>query len=123
LPATVVDEPDGDTLQGREQVRQIARPLPGVDYAGLMFEPGDAVVTRRSLLGGVDTPGHGGVNTPGLAEARALDRSNRASDVPAISDHWVSSCAEHRGMTGDPTLLRGLLRVLFSPTPPRDPGV
>jgi len=49
--------------------------------------------------------------------------SLRAADVPAISDHWVSSCAEHRGMTGDPTLLRGLLRVLFSPTPPRDPGV
>ena len=109
-------EADGQALMGREQVRQIARPIAGVDYAGLMFEPGDAVVTRRSLLDGASEP----VLQPG----RPLDMSARTGPGGRNEmGSWVSSCAEHRGMTGDPTLQRELLRVLFSPTPPRDPIV
>ena len=109
-------EAEGQALMGREQVRQIARPIAGVDYAGLMFEPGDAVVTRRSLLGGA--------SEPVLQRGRPLDMSARTRPGGRNEmGSWVSSCAEHRGMTGDPTLQRELLRVLFSPTPPRDPIV
>lgn len=109
-------EAEGQALRGREQLRQIARPLPGVDYAGLMFEPGDAVVTRRSLLGGALEP------APAAADAFTADRRSLPRGRAAPGG-WLSSCAEHRGMTGDPTLQLGLLRVLFSPTPPRDPVV
>jgi len=37
--------------EARERVEAIRRPRPDVDYASLMFEPGDTVVTRSSLLG------------------------------------------------------------------------
>ncbi len=50
LRQLVLEEQEG-RWQARERVEAIRRPRPDVDYASLMFEPGDTVVTRSSLLG------------------------------------------------------------------------
>lgn len=46
----VVEEVAGDSVL-RLWPDEIAQPLPGLDYADLMLEPGDGLVTKASLLG------------------------------------------------------------------------
>ena len=40
----------------REHAGAVSRPLPGIDYQDLIDDPGDAVVTRESLLGSCQQP-------------------------------------------------------------------
>jgi hypothetical protein len=49
----VIEEVEGEAL-ARLYPEQILRPLRGVDYDELMYEPGDGSVTRSSLVAGVD---------------------------------------------------------------------
>jgi len=64
-----------------------------IDYAAVMQEPGDTVVTRRSMTG----------QAQGLAPALAR--------TPAMF-----LCAEHRTLSGEPVLLDNLLHALLRPT-------
>jgi hypothetical protein len=63
-----------------------------------MFEPGDAVVTRSSLLG-----------RHGLAVA-----APRAGDESLRITHAMFFCGRHQQLTGDPTLQDNLLHALLS---------
>ncbi|MGA1370680.1 MAG: lipase/acyltransferase domain-containing protein [Pseudomonadales bacterium] len=67
-----------------------------IDYPALMLEPGDTVVTRRSLTG------------------RAHRGTTTLADAPA-----TFLCAEHRSLSGDPVLLDNLLHALLRPPPPQ----
>ncbi len=49
-PARIVVEDQGDRYDLHLQPDDIRNPRPGVDYARLMLEPGDGVVTKASLL-------------------------------------------------------------------------
>ena len=50
LARMVAERVEGQLL-ARDRIADIAAPVPGIDYEALMFEPGDTVVTRSSLLG------------------------------------------------------------------------
>ncbi len=50
-PARYVLERTPGGLQARRHPGEIAHPVAGVDYRHLMFEPGDGLVTRSSVLG------------------------------------------------------------------------
>jgi hypothetical protein len=100
--ARLVAESVGGRVLARERVDDIAMPLPGVDYAALMHEPGDTVVTRASLLGRRNALVAG---PPTAAE------SLRAG--PA-----VFFCERHQQLTGNPVLQDNLLHALFRAEPP-----
>jgi hypothetical protein len=100
LARIVVEEIDGRFV-GRERVEDIARPVPGVDYAALMCEPGDLVVTRSSLLGR---------RTLNVAAPRAEIESLRIANT-------VFLCEEHRHLTGNPSFQDNLLHALLSVDP------
>jgi pimeloyl-ACP methyl ester carboxylesterase len=94
----VVVEDTGKRLVGRERVRDIAAPVPGVDYEALMFEPGDAVVTRASLLG-----------------RRTLNVAAPRSEVESLGiTHSVFLCETHQQLTGNPSFQDNLLNALLS---------
>jgi hypothetical protein len=77
----------------RETADAIAEPIPDVDYASLLFEPGDLVVTRSSLLG-------------------------RLRGAPALPiEHAVFLCEEHRRLTANATFQNNLLHTLLSDSP------
>ncbi len=97
LARVVVEEIEG-RFAGRESVEAIARPVPGVDYEALMFEPGDLVVTRASLLGR---------RTLNIAAPRAEIESLRIANS-------VFLCEEHRHLTGNPSFQDNLLHALLS---------
>jgi hypothetical protein len=97
LARVVVEEIDG-RFAGRESIQAIARPVPGVDYEALMFEPGDLVVTRASLLGR---------RTLNIAAPRAEIESLRIANS-------VFLCEEHRQLTGNPSFQDNLLHALLS---------
>jgi pimeloyl-ACP methyl ester carboxylesterase len=97
LARVVVEEIEG-RFAGRESVEAIARPVPGVDYEALMFEPGDLVVTRASLLGR---------RTLNIAAPRAEIESLRIANS-------VFLCEEHRQLTGNPSFQDNLLHALLS---------
>lgn len=99
--ARVIVERVNGRLVARERVADIASPQPGVDYEALLFEPGDAVVTRSSLLGRL---------TLNIAAPRAEIES---VDVA----HSVFLCEEHRALTGNPTFQNNLLNTLLSVDP------
>ena len=96
--ARVVVERIGSRLVGRERVSDIAGPVPGVDYEALMFEPGDAVVTRASLLGR---------RTLNVAAPRAEIESLRVA-------HNLFLCERHQQLTGNPSFQDNLLNALLS---------
>jgi hypothetical protein len=77
------------------------RPLPGVDYESLMFEPGDTVVTRSSLLGR---------RTLNVAAPREEVESMRVA-------HSVFLCERHTSLTGNPSFQDNLLNALLSVDP------
>ena len=96
--ARMVAERVGGRLIAREGVADIAAPVPGIDYEALMFEPGDTVVTRSSLLG-----------------RRSLDAGPARTDFesPAIA-HNVFLCERHQQLTSNPSFQDELLYALLS---------
>jgi len=92
----VVEEVRGRML-ARERPEAVLKPLPGVDYHDLIYEPGDAVVTRASLLGRCpDTL------RPGAGSCAALWIA-----------HSVFMCEQHLKLTGNPTFQNNLLHTLL----------
>ena len=97
LARIVVEAIEGRYL-GRERVGDIVRPVPGVDYKASMFEPGDLVVTRASLLG-----------------RRGLDVAAPRAEIEALRiANSVFLCEEHRHLTGNPSFQDNLLHALLS---------
>jgi hypothetical protein len=100
LARVVAEQVDGRWV-ARERVADIARPLAGVDYQALMFEPGDAVVTRSSLLG-----------------RRTLNVAAPREEIELLDvAHSVFLCEEHRALTGNATFQNNLLNTLLSVDP------
>jgi pimeloyl-ACP methyl ester carboxylesterase len=97
LSRLVVESVDG-RLCPRERVSDIAAPVAGVDYATLMHEPGDTVVTRSSLIGR---------RTPDVSAPRGDDESLRVA-------HSVFLCERHQQLTGNATFRDNLLNALLS---------
>lgn len=96
--ARLVCERDDGRLEARERVEDVARPRPGVDYATLMFEPGDEVVTRSSLLGR-------------LTRNVAAPRKGLES-MPVANTVFL--CESHQQLTGNASFQDNLLNVLLS---------
>jgi hypothetical protein len=99
--ARILLEDTGDRLVGRERVADISVRVPGVDYEALMFEPGDTVVTRASLLGR---------STLNVAAPRTAIES-----LPVA--HSVFLCERHQQLTGNPSFQDNLLNALLSVDP------
>jgi len=100
LARLVAEQVDGHHV-ARERVRDIANPLPDVDYEALMFEPGDTVVTRSSLLG-----------------RRTLNIAAPRSEVESLQvAHSVFFCEQHQQLTGNPSFQDNLLNSLLSVDP------
>ena len=100
LARLVAEKIDGHYVT-RERVRDIANPLPDVDYEALMFEPGDTVVTRASLLG-----------------RRTLNVAAPRSEVESMQvAHSVFFCEHHQQLTGNPSFQDNLLNSLLSVDP------
>jgi pimeloyl-ACP methyl ester carboxylesterase len=93
-PARLVVERIGDRFFPREAPDAIEGPLDDVDYAALMYEPGDLVVTRDSLLA----------------------RAPHARGALRI-EHAVFLCEEHRELTGNATFQDNLLHALLAEHP------
>jgi hypothetical protein len=96
--ARIVLEDLGDRFAGRERVDAIANRVPGVDYEAVMFEPGDSVVTRTSLLGR---------RTLNVAAPREAIESLEIA-------HSVFLCEKHQQLTGNPSFQDNLLNALLS---------
>jgi len=96
--ARILVEQVGDRFVGRERIASIAAPAPGVDYEALMFEPGDTVVTRASLLG-----------------RRTLNVAAPRAEVESLGiAHSVFLCERHQQLTGNPSFQDNLLHALLS---------
>ncbi len=96
--AKVVIEPEGKRLLAREHVTDIVRARPGVDYESLMFEPGDTVVTRSSLLG-----------------RRTLNVAAPREEFESVEvANSVFLCEEHQKLTGNVTFQDNLLNTLLN---------
>ncbi len=78
--------------------REIKAPREGVNYAVLMFEPGDGAVTRASRLARTALD-------PGIPR-------HRFSDFPL--DYSVMFCEDHSALTGNITFQDNLLHILLS---------
>ncbi len=95
--ARLVVEPDDDRIVARATPQDIASPLRDIDYGELMFDPGDLIVTRDSLLG----------------------RCSRFHGAPCHItnpmriEHSVFLCAEHRELTSNPSFQNNLLYTLL----------
>lgn len=97
-PALLVAENIRGAIRARENPAAIEAPEPGVDYRALMFEPGDLVVTRSSLLGSV-------------ARGAAL---TGAAPAPLRITQSVFLCEEHRSLTANSSFQDNLLNTLLS---------
>ena len=96
--ARIVVEDLGGRMAGRERVADIAAPEPGVDYGARMFEPGDAIVTRASLLG-----------------RRSLNVAAPRAEIESLDiAHSVFLCERHQRLPGNPSFQDNLLNVLLS---------
>ena len=99
--ARIVIEDLGNRFAGRERVAAITAPVPGVDYEAIMFEPGDAVVTRASLLG-----------------RRTLNVAAPRDEIESLEiAHSVFLCEKHQQLTGNPSFQDNLLNTLLSVDP------
>jgi pimeloyl-ACP methyl ester carboxylesterase len=99
--ARLVCESSGGRLRARERIEDIAAPMPGIDYESAMFEPGDTVVTRSSLLG-----------------RRSLDvAAPRSAIEPLRIANSVFLCERHQQLTGNPSFQDNLLHALLSVDP------
>lgn len=99
--ARVVLEDTGERFVARERVAEIAARVPGLDYEALMFEPGDTVVTRASLLGR---------STLNVAAPRSEIES-----LPVAQSVFL--CERHQQLTGNPSFQDNLLNTLLSVDP------
>jgi len=93
----VVEEVDGDSA-ARLRPEQITRPVRGVNYDALMYEPGDGSVTMSSLLG-------------------------RQEPDPSVPRHEYANvefkrtffvCADHTALTGNAIFLDKMMNHLLS---------
>jgi len=99
--ARIVLEDIGSRFAGRERVDAIVSRVPGVDYEAAMFEPGDAVVTRTSLLG-----------------RRTLNIAAPRDEIESLEiAHSVFLCEKHQQLTGNPSFQDNLLNTLLSVDP------
>jgi pimeloyl-ACP methyl ester carboxylesterase len=99
--ARLVLESVGGTLYARERAGDIANPVAGIDYDAVMFEPGDTVVTRSSLLG-----------------RRTLNIAAPREQIESIQlANSVFICEHHQSLTGNPTFQDNLLNALLSVDP------
>jgi hypothetical protein len=96
--ARMVAERVEGRLLARDRIADIAAPVPRVDYEALMFEPGDTVVTRSSLLGR---------STLNVAAPRVGIESLRVA-------HSVFLCEHHQQLTSNPSFQDNLLNALLS---------
>jgi hypothetical protein len=100
LARIVIERSAGEVL-GRERPDDITSPRPGVDYAALMFEPGDLVVTRASLLG-----------------RRSLDIAAPRAQFESLQvAQSLFLCEQHQQLTGNPSFQDNLLHTLLSVDP------
>jgi hypothetical protein len=96
--ARMVAERVEGRLLARDRVDDIAAPVAGVDYERLMFEPGDLVVTRSSLLG-----------------RRSLNVAAPRAELESLQvAHSVFLCERHQRLTGNPSFQDNLLNALLS---------
>ena len=92
----IVEEVEGESLV-RMHPEQITQPIENVDYEALLLEPGDATVTKASLLG-----------------RNVLDPSvprHKYSFFPL--NHAVLLCEEHNSLTGNINFQDNLLNALL----------
>jgi len=95
LARLVLESVDGVAC-ARERVADIVGPT-RVDYESVMFEPGDTVVTRSSLLG--------------LVPGKVMAPREPYESLPVTHSHFL--CERHQQLTGNPTFLDNLLHALF----------
>lgn len=93
----IVEEVRGK-MRAREKPAKVTRPLAGLDYRDLIYDPGDSVVTRNSLLGVCDKK-----LLPGFA----------ALQPPKVS-HSLFLCEQHQFLTGNPSFQNNLLHTLLN---------
>jgi len=91
-----------EEIRGRHVAREhetaLAGPVSGIDYRRLIHDPGDAVVTRSSLLGDFDQPLRKGF-----------------APIPRMPlAHSVFLCEQHQFLTGNATFQNNLLHTLFN---------
>ena len=96
--ARLVVEKQRNKLVAREIPEMISPHSSNIDYHDLMFEPGDSVVVRNSLLGRYH---------------KDSDKTKSAITPMNIS-HSVFLCEKHQYLTGNPTFQNNLLYTLFS---------
>ena len=92
--ARLVIERDGPLYRGRERAEAIRNPMPDVDYMALIYEPGDTVVTRSSLLG-----------RPRAGELEHVG--------PLELSHSVFLCESHQTLTANFSFQDNLLYTLL----------
>jgi pimeloyl-ACP methyl ester carboxylesterase len=97
LARLVVERERGRTL-AHETPKGIGSAMPHVDYAALMFQPGDRVVTRQSLLG----------------RCRSVDGVTCKGPPDLRIEHSVFLCGEHQSLTGNASFQNNLLYTLLS---------
>lgn len=93
----VLEVVDRDSV-ARLLPEQILHPVPGIDYDKLMYEPGDGMVTKSSLLG--------------LQELDVTTQHNEYASTEF--DHPLFFCESHDVLTGNVHLLDNLLHYLLS---------
>jgi pimeloyl-ACP methyl ester carboxylesterase len=102
-PARVVVEGSGAGTV-RLYPRDIKHPLPGLDYAGLMLEPGDGSVTKPSLL----------------ARESLNPTVSRSEDIFFPLAYSFFLCEDHEHLAGNINFQDNLLNVLLSREHPWD---
>lgn len=95
--ARLVIEAEKGRFVARERPSDITAPIEGKDYAQLMFEPGDLVVTRDSLLGRCST-----------SSGAPCTITN-----PLRIEHSVFLCEAHQDLTRNPSFQNNLLYTLL----------
>jgi pimeloyl-ACP methyl ester carboxylesterase len=102
----LVEQVDGESV-ARLHPKDIAHPLPGVDYGRLMLEPGDNQVTKPSLLA--------------REKLDPTAERHRWLFFPLAYSFFL--CEEHQKLTGNVSFQDNLLNVLLSRERPWDaPG-
>lgn len=92
----IVEQVRGKLL-ARENPVKLVKPVSGVNYRDLIHDPGDSVVTRRSLLGR-----HPQALMPGFDPP-----------TPPTLSHAVFLCEQHQFLTGNAVFQNNLLHTLL----------
>ena len=96
--ARIVVEDVRGKLVARERPEAIARPLADVDYDQLMYDPGDSVVTRASLLGRCEQSAY-----------------SRCDDIRRMNlAHSIFICEMHQTLTSNIYFQNNILHNLLS---------